>query len=158
MGPRDGRLRTRWPRNRHEHAVRARLGYLRAPKWPASICNTTSACAFVRPSRVPAPAFETPARCVACASLTSSRGSLRRRRAAPPSRHRVGEARDGGQPAAEAQQQQKSRQPSQGSCLAHLPPFWRSTTGLPVRGACGSLLFRQDKKRKQLPTKNNVEK
>ena len=26
------------------------------------------------------------------------------------------------------------------------------------RGACGSLLFRQDKKRKQLPTKNNVEK
>ena len=92
------------------------------------------------------------------ASRKSSCGCLQRRRAAPPSRHRVGEARDGGQPAAEAQQQQKSRQPSQGSCLAHLPPFWRSTTGLPVRGACGSLLFRQDKKRKQLPTKNNVEK
>ena len=31
--------------------------------------------------------------------------------------------------------------------------FWGSTTGLPARGACGSLLFRQDKKRKQLPTK-----
>jgi hypothetical protein len=36
--------------------------------------------------------------------------------------------------------------------------FWGSTTGLPARGACGTLLFRQDKKRKQLPTKNNVEK
>ena len=62
-----------------------------------------------------------------------------------------------GRPAAQAEQQQKSRQPRQGSCLAPLPPFWGSTTGLPARGACGSLLFRQDKKRKQLPTKNNVE-
>ncbi|CAH0370663.1 unnamed protein product, partial [Pelagomonas calceolata] len=33
--------RTRWPRNRHEHSVRACLGYLRAPNWQASISNAT---------------------------------------------------------------------------------------------------------------------
>ena len=38
-----------------------------------------------------------------------------------PSRRRAAEARDGGQPAAEAQQQQKSRQPREGSCLDRLP-------------------------------------
>ena len=72
---------------------------------------------------------------------------------APSSRRRRATT-TGGRPAAQAERQQSSK----GSCLAHLPPFWRSTTGLPARGACGSLLFRQDKKRKQLPTKNNVEK
>ena len=117
-------------------------------------------CAFVLHSRFLRRRSNRPRVTGACASLTSSSGSLWRRRAAPPS-HAIEQATsrdEDGRPAAQAEQQQKSRQPRQGSCLAHLPPFWRSTTGLPARGACGSLLFRQDKKRKQLPTKNNVEK
>ena len=66
---------------------------------------------------------------------------------------------DDGQPAAEAEQQQKEQAAKTGQLPR--PPaaaFRAARRACQWRGACGSLLFRQDKKRKQLPTKNNVEK
>ena len=61
-----------------------------------------------------------------------------------------------GRPAAQAEHQQSSK-----AGQLPRPPaaaFGAARRACQWRGACGSLLFRQDKKRKQLPTKNNVEK
>ena len=110
--------------NGHENPVRARLGYLRAPQLASiDLQHDEAPCALVSPSRFSRRRPRRPCVTGACASLTSSRGSLWRRRAAPPSRHRAGEARDGGQPAAEAEQSTRAAQAKcslTGSCLGLL--------------------------------------
>ena len=108
MGALDGRSRTRWP--------------LTGTSTPCDLTTSTqlasidmqydqAPCAFVLHSRFLRRRSNRPRVTGACASLTSSRGSLWRRRAAPPS-HAIEQATsrdDDGQPAAQAEHQQSSK-------------------------------------------------
>ena len=139
-GPRDGRSRTRWP--------------LTGTSTPCDLTTSTqlasidmqydqAPCAFVLHSRFLRRRSNRPRVTGACASLTSSSGSLWRRRAAPPSsRQRRATTTVSLQPRLSSSRAAKEgSQTRQITCRC----FWGSTTGLPARGACGSLLFRQDK-------------
>ena len=103
-------------------------------------------CVSLRVLAQPRVGARDPTRGGTCASLKSSCGCLQRRRAAPPSRHRAGKAhrrRAACSRGSAAAGRHKRSAASQGSFLGLL---LGSTTGLPVRGACATLFFRQDKK------------
>ena len=117
-------------------------------------------CAFFRPSRVRAPAFETP-RSPALARPSSS-AAADCGAGAELHDHAIEQATsrdDDGRPGAQAEQQhQSSTSEVQPHGAAALAVFGEARRACACDEPAVLCFFRQDKKRKQLPTKNNVEK